>query len=484
MQEKADKKPSSEPSAEVRKRPRRPSLVVMPVVAFAAIALLFALALSKGDPSKLPSALIGKPAPAVTLAPVPGILRDGQPVPGFSTVTNLGKGAPAIVNFWASWCAPCVEEHPLLVELERRTGVQVIGINHKDQPDNAKRFLDRLGNPFVASKQVPEDRIKILRAAFDRMIEDPELKALSDEALEGLLRTPTALPRFLGPALHRPALLEFLVFNRAKDMPREFWPGLVDHPDPEVRKLVARSPGAASVLTEEQFRRLLGDPNEDVRYQAEGNANAPRHLLDLLSKGRQGAELDDEEAEALSRIGAVGRALALGHPDTPGETLHRLAEALVAHTQAEADAEPEPQEARPEDRPGEVAKLLDCQTICAPRPAQEAVAFGLTHLGDWMAERRAAMRERVEAGRRVFEDEPGGFRLGASGAFFAYVRHPHADLDSTTVARRLLAEQGVLCIPGTAFGNDQERWLRLAFGNVEAEVIPEVGRRFADGGWA
>lgn len=130
----------------------------------------------------------------------------------------------------------------------------------------------------------------------------------------------------------------------------------------------------------------------------------------------------------------------------------------------------------------EVAKLLDCQTICAPRPAQEAVAFGLTHLGDWMAERRAAMHARVEAGREVFADEPGGFHLGASGAFFAYVRHPFDDLDSTEVARRLLAECGVLCIPGDAFGPGQSRWLRLAFGNVEADVIPEVGRRLATGG--
>jgi aspartate/methionine/tyrosine aminotransferase len=132
----------------------------------------------------------------------------------------------------------------------------------------------------------------------------------------------------------------------------------------------------------------------------------------------------------------------------------------------------------------EVAKLLDCQTICAPRPAQEAVAFGLTHLGDWMAERRAAMRARVEAGRRVFADEPGGFHLGASGAFFAYVRHPYPELDATTVARRLLAERGVLCIPGDAFGPGQSQWLRLAFGNVEADVIPEVGRRLAIGGSA
>ena len=129
----------------------------------------------------------------------------------------------------------------------------------------------------------------------------------------------------------------------------------------------------------------------------------------------------------------------------------------------------------------EVAKLLDCQTICAPRAAQEAVAFGIDHLGGWMAERRSDMQARVAAGRHALAGDPGGYHLGASGAFFAYVRHPHADLDATTVARRLLAEQGVLCIPGTAFGADQERWLRLAFGNVDAAVVPEVGRRLAEG---
>jgi len=130
----------------------------------------------------------------------------------------------------------------------------------------------------------------------------------------------------------------------------------------------------------------------------------------------------------------------------------------------------------------EVAKLLDCQTICAPRAAQEAVAFGLTHLADWMEARRTEMHERVTAGRTVLADRPGGFRLGASGAFFAYVEHPFPDRAATEVARRLLAEVGVLCIPGEAFGPGQDRWLRLAFGNVEADLIPEVGRRFEMGG--
>ncbi len=128
---------------------RRLWAVLVPVLGFAAVAGLFAMALQKGDPSKLPSALIGRPAPVVTLAPVEGLLRGGAPLPGFATA-DLAPGRPAIVNFWASWCVPCVEEHPQLVALSKRTGVALYGINHKDQPAAARRFLDRYGNPFLA----------------------------------------------------------------------------------------------------------------------------------------------------------------------------------------------------------------------------------------------------------------------------------------------------------------------------------------------
>ena len=99
-----------------------------------------------GDPSKIPSALIGRPAPQTALPPLQGLVADGAAVPGLDPATFKGK--VSIVNVWASWCVPCHDEAPLLTELAKDKRLQLIGINYKDAPDNARRFLGRYGNPF------------------------------------------------------------------------------------------------------------------------------------------------------------------------------------------------------------------------------------------------------------------------------------------------------------------------------------------------
>jgi len=142
---------SATESGQAAGRSRRNILVLLPLIVFLALAALFYLGLGDGDPSRLPSALIGKPVPPTELPPIPGLTRDGKPVPGIETA--MFKGKVSLVNVWASWCVPCHDEAPLLNELARDGRVQMIGINYKDAADNARRFLNRYGNPFVASGQ-------------------------------------------------------------------------------------------------------------------------------------------------------------------------------------------------------------------------------------------------------------------------------------------------------------------------------------------
>jgi cytochrome c biogenesis protein CcmG, thiol:disulfide interchange protein DsbE len=124
-------------------------VVLLPLAAFLALAALFLVRLGAGDASRIPSALIGREAPATDLPPVPGLERNGAVVPGLAVADF--KDAVTVLNVWASWCVPCHDEAPLLLQLAGDRRIRVVGINYKDQPDNARRFLGRYGNPFAAA---------------------------------------------------------------------------------------------------------------------------------------------------------------------------------------------------------------------------------------------------------------------------------------------------------------------------------------------
>lgn len=123
--------------------PRRPLFALLPVVLFAALGLLFWKGLS-GDPSTLPSTLINKKVPEFSL---PNIT--GGTLPGLKS-SDLAGGKVTLVNIFASWCGPCRVEHPLLMELAKRDDIRLVGINNKDAPEDANRFLNTFGNPYAA----------------------------------------------------------------------------------------------------------------------------------------------------------------------------------------------------------------------------------------------------------------------------------------------------------------------------------------------
>jgi cytochrome c biogenesis protein CcmG/thiol:disulfide interchange protein DsbE len=125
--------------------PKRRWVLALPLLIFAALAVLFWFRLG-ADPAKLPSALIGRAAPQTVLPALEGLTDSGAPVPGLDPAAFKGK--VSLVNVWASWCVPCHEEAPLLTELGKDKRLQLVGINYKDAPDNARRFLGRYGNPF------------------------------------------------------------------------------------------------------------------------------------------------------------------------------------------------------------------------------------------------------------------------------------------------------------------------------------------------
>lgn len=113
---------------------------ILPPLIFVGLAALFFLGMQREDPDALPSALVGRQAPPLTVS----ALGSG---PGFDAQTLRGPGLK-LVNFWASWCAPCRVEHPNLEALADE-GIPIYGINYKDKPGNALGFLEELGDPFA-----------------------------------------------------------------------------------------------------------------------------------------------------------------------------------------------------------------------------------------------------------------------------------------------------------------------------------------------
>lgn len=128
----------------------------------------------------------------------------------------------------------------------------------------------------------------------------------------------------------------------------------------------------------------------------------------------------------------------------------------------------------------QAAKVMDCLAICAPHVGQKAALFGLRSLDGWVAERRQDIARRVAAFQSAMAEAHTGFHIAAIGAYFAYVRHPYAGRPAAAVARSLADRQNLLCLPGSMFGPGQEDYLRFAFANVDAAVMPEIARRLAE----
>jgi aspartate/methionine/tyrosine aminotransferase len=125
-------------------------------------------------------------------------------------------------------------------------------------------------------------------------------------------------------------------------------------------------------------------------------------------------------------------------------------------------------------------KAQDTMAVCQPRITQLAVKYGVEHLDGWVADNREMMTRRHDLFRSSFMEPGNRFRLVASGAFFAWVRHPYDGCSGRQVAKRLVDEAALLCLPGEVFGVGREGYLRLAFGNIRAEEIPEAVARFRE----
>jgi cytochrome c biogenesis protein CcmG/thiol:disulfide interchange protein DsbE len=130
-------------------------IYIVPVLVFGGLAYLLFHSLSAPPPDELPSALIDKPAPPIALPPL-----DGKS--GSFSHRDLVAGHVTVLNVWASWCAPCREEAPVLMQLAKQKGVELDGLVYKDKAAKARAFLDEVGDPF---RRIDADTVG--RAAID-----------------------------------------------------------------------------------------------------------------------------------------------------------------------------------------------------------------------------------------------------------------------------------------------------------------------------
>ncbi|RVH99409.1 DsbE family thiol:disulfide interchange protein [Sinorhizobium meliloti] len=152
--------------AETPQDERRPGalrylMAALPLLIFSVLALIFWSQLNSGrDVSEIPSALIGTKAPMLAMPPLEGAATpSGEPMPALDDAAVKGK--LTLVNVWASWCVPCRQEHPIILELSKDPRLNVVGINYKDRNENALRFLGELGNPFSAIGVDPNGKAAI-----------------------------------------------------------------------------------------------------------------------------------------------------------------------------------------------------------------------------------------------------------------------------------------------------------------------------------
>lgn len=157
-------------------------LMVIPPLVFAAFVGLAAVGMFRDDPDSLPSAREGQPAPAVVLTEFPGKAP--------FTDANLRDGEVKLVNFWASWCAPCRVEHPNLEQLAK-DGIPIYGINYKDKLPKADAFLNELGDPYVGLGRDEEGRMGLDWGVYGV----PETYVVDGQG--------TIITRFAGPVTQR-----------------------------------------------------------------------------------------------------------------------------------------------------------------------------------------------------------------------------------------------------------------------------------------